>query len=311
MDTAGPATPHSHPARQHGRGPALALLVALLFGPPSSPAQSRGEDVAPPATQTQTAPAPTGAEASPGTATPDSGPAPSAPPAPLPSDQEISARVEEAFSRDPAISGHGNFRVKTEEGIVMISGSAETLSVLRQAERRAGDILGVLDVVISCSISTAGAPDSQVLLDIQSALDVPAFRGDRISVAVMNGQVHLNGTTATYARKLLAERSASEAPGAVSVQNNLRVAAPPEGDDAALAWRIRLLLTGGLTPIPGRFDVTVKGREAVLRGEVPLYSHRIQAERLALSVGGIVGIQNRLVVSPSLAFPPAGAENRP
>jgi osmotically-inducible protein OsmY len=219
--------------------------------------------------------------------------------------------VEEALSRDAGIAGHGTFRVKCEEGIVTLSGSAETLSVLRQAERRAGDILGVLDVVIVCNISTAGAPDSQILLAIQRALDLPAFRGDNIAVAVIDGHVHLSGTTATYARKLLAERSASEVPGAVAVRNNLRVAAPPEGDDAALAWRIRLLLTGGLTPIPGRFDVTVKGREVVLRGEVPLYSHRIQAERLALSVGGIVAVENRLKVDPSLASPRIIPEGTP
>ena len=230
-------------------------------------------------------------------------PAPAPPPAPLPTDEEIQARVEEALARDAGIAGHGTFRVKSEEGIVTIAGSAETLSVLKQAERRAGDIRGVLDVVILCKISTSGAPDSQILMDIQRALDLPAFRGDNIAVAVMDGQVHLNGTTATYARKLLAERGASEVPGTVSVQNNLRVTAPSEGDDAALAWRIRLLLTGGLTPVPGRFDVTVSRREAVLRGEVPLYSHRTQAERLALSVGGIVGVQNRLKVNPVMELP--------
>ena len=233
------------------------------------------------------------------------------PAAPLPTDGEIQARVEEALSRDAGIAGHGAFRVKSEEGIVTITGSAETLSILKQAERRAGDIRGVLDVIILCKITTAGAPDSQILMDIQRALDLPAFRGDNIAVAVMDGQVHLNGTTATYARKLLAERSALEAPGALSVQNNLRVTAPPEGDDAALAWRIRLLLTGGLTPVPGRFDVTVSRREAILRGDVPLYSHRILAERLALSVGGILGIQNRLKVNPSLLLPALPSQNVP
>ena len=296
----------SLPARQRRRGAVFALIVAALLAAAPSPAQSGQEEGSPSGTQTQTSPAEAGTAVPPGP-----GPAPSAPMAPLPTDQEIKARVEEALSLDASIADHGTFRVKSEEGIVTISGSAETLSVLRQAERRAGDVRGVLDVVISCSISTAGAPDSQILLDIQSALDLPAFRGDNIAVAVMDGHVHINGSTATYARKLLVERSASEVPGVVAVQNNLRVAAPPEGDDAALAWRIRLLLTGGLTPVPGNFDVTVKGREAVLRGEVPLYSHRIQAERLALSVGGIVGVQNRLQVNPYLAFPKTGPEIRP
>jgi len=304
-------TRHSIPARQRAMGPIFASILAGLLAAASQTVRSQEEGAQPPPSGTPTAATATQPAPAPEQAAPAPGPVPSPPQAPLPTDGEIRARVEEALSRDTGIAGHGTFRVACEEGIVTLTGSAETLSVLRQAERRAGDILGVLDVVITCNISTAGALDSRILLEIQRALELPAFRGDSISAAVTDGYVQLRGTTATYARKLLAERGASEAPGAVSVQNNLRVTAPSEGDDAALAWRIRLLLTGGLTPIPGRFDVTVSRREAILRGEVPLYSHRIQAERLALSVGGILGVQNRLKVNPSLDLPALPSRNVP
>jgi osmotically-inducible protein OsmY len=277
-----------------------AVAVTLLAPVFLQPLHARQESAPPP--QTQTAPAPPQPPAAPERAVPSPEPPSPPPAAPLPSDEEICARIGEALERDAAISGHGTFKAKCEEGIVTLSGKGETLSVLKQAERRAGDVLGVLDVVVLASISTAGAPDPKILLEIQQALDVPAFRGDDIAVAVMEGRVHLNGTTTTYARKLLAERSASEVPGVISAQNNLRVVAPPEGNDTELARRIRLLLTGGLTPVPGNFEVTVKDRQAVLRGKVPLYSHRLQAERLALSVGGIVSVQNRLKVDPTL-FP--------
>jgi osmotically-inducible protein OsmY len=238
-------------------------------------------------------------------------PASSRPARPIPSDGEIQARVEEALAHDAALGEHASFQVKCEEGVVTLSGKAETLSLLLQAERRAGDIRGVLDVILMAGISTAGRQDSQILLSIQTALDVPTFRGDRISVAVMEGRVHLNGTTATYARKLLSERSAAEVPGVVSVQNNLRVVAPSEGNDAELERRVRLLLTGGLTPVPGEFEVSVKDREVLLNGRVPLYSHRTQAERLALSVGGIRAVQNRLRVDPTLSPPESAREVTP
>jgi len=303
----GCVTRHWLPVRHRTVVPIAAFVLAglLAAAPPASRSQEEGAPPPDPrtaatATQPVSAPEQTAPE-----------PAPSPGVAPLPTDEEIRARVKEALSRDAAIAGHGTFRVTCEEGIVTLRGTAETLSVLRQAERRAGDVLGVLNVVTVCNLSTAGASDSSIFLELQKALDLPAFRGDDISAAVIEGYVHLRGTTATYARKLLAERSASEVPGVVGVRNNLLVVAPPEGDDNALAWRIRLLLTGGLTPIPGRFDVTVKGRVAVLRGEVPLYSHRIQAERLALSVGGIVAVQNRLTVDPSLDSPRTAPEGTP
>jgi osmotically-inducible protein OsmY len=194
---------------------------------------------------------------------------------------------------------------------VTLSGRAETLSVLFQAERRAGEIRGVLDVVILAGVSSSGISDSQILLEIQQALTAPAFRGDTIAVSVVGGSVHLSGTSVTYARKLLAERSASEVHGVVSVQNNLRVVAPAEGDDSELARRIQLLLTGGMTPVPGSFEVSVKNRRAVLRGKVPLYAHRMQAERLALSVGGVLSVENRLKVEPSQSIPGATIEVTP
>ena len=304
-------TRHSIPARQRPMGPIFASILAGLLAAASQTVRSQEEGAQPPPSGTPTAATATQPASAPEQTAPAPGPVPSPPQAPLPTDEEIRARVEEALSRDKGIAGHGTFRVACEEGIVTLTGSAETLSVLRQAERRAGDILGVLDVVITCNISTAGALDSRILLEIQRALELPAFRGDSISAAVTDGHVQLRGTTATYARKLLADRSTSEVPGVVGIRNNLRVVAPPEGDDGALAWRIRLLLTGGLTPIPGRFDVTVKNREVLLSGEVPLYSQRIQAERLALSVGGIVAVENRLKVDPSLALPQTPSESSP
>lgn len=280
----------------------VGFLVAAAAATGAPPAA--GENPPQTAPQTQTAPS-----------APQPGPSPPAPEpepaAPLPTDGEIAAAIGEALGRDADIPGHAELQVRCEVGIVTISGKADTLHVLHQAERRAGDVRGVLDVVITAKVSTAGTLDSRILMGIQSALDNPTFRGDNISVWVAEGLARLNGTATTYARKLLAERSAAEVPGVVRIVNNLQVAAPPEGDDAELARRVTLLLTGGLTPVPGAFEVTVRDRQATLRGKVPLFSHRIQAERLALSVGGVVSVDNRLKVDPALSPPRVTVEIQP
>ena len=229
----------------------------------------------------------------------------------MPEDEEIRAEIERTLAADVAIAGHSTLAVECDAGIVTLKGKAETLSVLRQAERRAGGVRGVLDVVTTAGISTSGVPDSRILLAIQSSLAAPAFRGDAISVAIEEAHVRLNGATATYARKLLAERSTSEIPGVVSIQNNIRVVAQAEGDDAELQRRSRLLLHGGLTPVPGDYEVVVDNRRATLSGRVPLYAHRIQAERLVLSVGGIVEVINKLKVDPTLTVPRSTVEVTP
>ena len=279
------------------------ILVGVLA---LSIRQAPGAEEPPPtpAPQTQTAPA--------APATPPSGDLQDGrPPAPHPSDEEIRTAVEAALSRDVSISEHAGLRVGCEEGILTLSGEAETLEVLQQARRRAGDMRGVLDVVIAAGISTHGAPDPQILMEIQEGLDIPAFRGDSISVGVRGGQVTLGGSSTTFARKLLAEAIASAVPGVVEIVNNLRVVAPREGDDGELGRRIQRLLTGGLAPVPGTFVVTVQGGRATLKGKVPLFSHRIQAERLALSVGGISSVDNRLKVDPSLLLPTPPVQSQP
>ena len=278
----------------------IAFIAAAGTGAPSA----AGENPPQTAPQTQTAPAPP----EPGTLPPATEPEPAAP---LPTAGEIAAAIEEALERDADVAGHAELQVRCEVGIVTISGKADTLHVLHQAERRAGDVRGVLDVVVTAKVSTAGTLDSRILMGIQSALDNPTFRGDNISVWVEEGLARLNGTATTYARKLLAEQSAAEVPGVIRIVNNLQVAAPSEGDDAELARRVTLLLTGGLTPVPGAFEVAVRDRQATLRGRVPLFSHRVQAERLALSVGGVISVDNRLKVDPALSQPRVTVEIQP
>ena len=279
----------------------ILLGVLVLSIPPATGAE---EPPAKPEPQTQTAPA------VPGTPPPvdlqERRPTVSPP-----SDEEIRAAVEEALARAVSISEHAKLRVGCEEGILTLSGEAETLEVLHEARRLSGDTRGVLDVAVAAGISTRGAPDPQILLEIQQALDIPTFRGDSISVGVQGGQVTLNGTAATFAGKLLAESAASAVPGVVEIVNNLRVVAPREGDDTELERRIQRLLTGGLAPVPGAFTVTVQGGRAILKGKVPLFSHRIQAERLALSVGGISSVDNRLKVDPSFLLPGHPPQSQP
>ena len=54
----------------------------------------------------------------------------------------------------------------------------------------------------------------------------------------------------------------------------------------------------------------MKAQVATLRGKVPLYLNRIEAEEMALSVPGVAEVDDRLVVDPSLV-PSAAASITP
>jgi osmotically-inducible protein OsmY len=282
------------------RSPSLSILVlTLAFAhPPASAEEPESPPAAPPEAQTQTAP-------SPGPTPPETAAPAIEPPAKLsiPTDEEIVASVKETLQRDSDLTANADLVVKCEVGILTLGGRARTLAQLRQAERLAGTVRGVLDVVVTAAVTTRGAPDSQILMEAQRAFDIPSFSGDRIGVAVSEGRIRLDGTVISYARKLLAEKTASEIEGVTLILNSLKVVTAPEGNDEELAHRILLLLTGGLTPIPGEFEVTVKGGRALLKGHVPLYYLRQQAQRLAFSVGGVKEVDNRLTVDPAAPAP--------
>ncbi len=282
------------------RSLSLSILVLTLFFA-HRPAIAGEPDSPPPAPEeapTQTAPSPG--------PTPPEAPAPAVQPPtklPIPADEEIVASVKETLEKDSDLTANADLTVRCEVGILTVGGKARTLAQLRQAERLAGSVRGVLDVVVTAAVTTRGVPDSQILMEAQQAFDIPSFAGDRIGVAVSEGRMRLDGIVTSYARKLLAEKTASGIEGVTLILNSLRVASVSEGNDEELAHRILLLLTGGLTPIPGEFDVTVKNGRALLKGHVPLYYLRQQAQRLAFSVGGVKEVDNRLTVDPSTPTP--------
>ncbi|HEV8376731.1 MAG TPA: BON domain-containing protein [Candidatus Polarisedimenticolia bacterium] len=219
-----------------------------------------------------------------------------------PGDARIVDAVESALmaSGDSGVRG---LRVRCEAGILTLGGTADTLSTLDMAHREAARVPGVLDVVVTAVVSRRGIPNAQVLADVRQALGRMDSASGSIQATVGSGRVMLQGVTGTFEQKMMAEKEVSKIPGVSGIQNEIRIGSETNARAHELTRRILSQLRSGPSAIPGRFEVTMKGRTAILKGRVPLYLHRIEAGEAVLSVPGVSSVDNRLVVDPGLVQP--------
>ena len=220
------------------------------------------------------------------------------------SNDQVEAAVEAALARAESVSGSSGLKVRCDEGILTLGGTAETLYSLNQAVRQAGTVPGVVDVVVT-AVPRPGVSDSEIRAGAQQVLQTPSFSYVNNQAAVGSGRVTLNGTSGSYAQKLLAEREISKIPGVVEVRNRIAVTSETNLSDERLALVVLSRLTSASGAIAGLFRVSIRGSVAILTGRVPLYLSRLEASETALGVSGIQQVDNRLLVDPVLAPPPS------
>ena len=230
-------------------------------------------------------------------------------PLPIPTDVQILDAVQNVLMSSPEAGARG-LRVRCEEGILTLGGTADTLFSLQAAVRQAGTVRGVLDVVVTATVPRRGISNAQVLSDVREALGRMDSASGSIQASIGYGVVVLQGVTGTFGHKMMAEEVVSRIPGVTRIQNDIRVSTETNARAHELSRRILAELRSGSTTLPGGIDVTMKGPVAVLEGRVPLFVHRIEAEEAALSVPGVTSLDNRLVVDPTLTAPASEPEPR-
>jgi osmotically-inducible protein OsmY len=133
---------------------------------------------------------------------------------------------------------------------------------------------------------------------VQALADHPRVHPDEIAVQAQNGDVTLRGTVPGPLERETAVRAARAVPGVVRVEDRLRVrpvALDARDDVDVTAAVIQALVDDDQVPAD---DIEVKTREGTvtLRGLVELSSQRQRAARIALGVGGVERVVNRLKV---------------
>jgi osmotically-inducible protein OsmY len=128
--------------------------------------------------------------------------------------------------------------------------------------------------------------------------DTPPVHADEISVDVTNGAATLRGTVGSPLQQFVAVRAARTVPGVRAVDDRLEVRLLDyEGrEDADTKAAVTDALIGDAELNTADVDVEVEAGRVTLDGVVAYASQRERAERLALAVGGVSGVENRLRV---------------
>ena len=117
----------------------------------------------------------------------------------LPDDKEITENIFNILRWQSNVSTE-NLKVESNEGIVTLSGTTETLWGRNQAEAIVNGIHGVLGVVnkIKVNVSRTGK-DIEMEEDINKAFERSTIIDEnKISVGVNKGSVHLTGAVANF-----------------------------------------------------------------------------------------------------------------
>jgi osmotically-inducible protein OsmY len=133
---------------------------------------------------------------------------------------------------------------------------------------------------------------------MQALADSPHVHADEIAVEADGADVILRGTVGSAIQRVQAARTARGVPGVERVDDQLRVRLMgiDGGADADTEAAVIDALIARDDVHVGDIDVEASGGTVTLRGVVELPAQRDTAERIAMAVGGVARVENRLRV---------------
>jgi osmotically-inducible protein OsmY len=213
------------------------------------------------------------------------------------SDQEIQEAVTNAFGYSPRLR-NVNAEVEADNGVVVLTGTADTIRTKRLAEEVATNIRGVRRVENELEVrSSTQTADTDLADKVRTRInDHPELSQLDVAVTVLNGEAYLSGTVATESQQRDAAEAAASIAGITKVLNSLNVPAQraPKPDfqlrqdiESAFYWSPYIDADG--------IDIVVNDGVATLTGTVDRWVSRMAAENAARQMGARV-IDNRIAV---------------
>jgi osmotically-inducible protein OsmY len=146
---------------------------------------------------------------------------------PTMTDAQITDAVGDALFTKHGVPGYV-IDVRTNEGIVTMSGTVYNIMAKERAVRVAETVKGVRSVVERTKVADTRRSDNEVRDDVQDELYwSPFVDSDEVTVMVDDGVATLTGVVDTWNERQAATENAYEG-GAIAVDNDLRVHYGPD-----------------------------------------------------------------------------------
>ncbi|MEZ5988410.1 MAG: BON domain-containing protein [Planctomycetota bacterium] len=216
-----------------------------------------------------------------------------------PDDASITDAVENELTFDHAVPGY-RITVETEDGVVSLGGSVESVLVRDRAAAIARTVRGVGRVINAIVVDPK---DDITAADLRKAVNDalqadPATDSFEVSVqADEAGKVTLAGTVESWSERSLCGRVAGSVNGVTMVDNDLAVTYRMDRSDAEISKEIREVLTWDTLVDPGLIELGVEDGVVHLSGIVGSAAEKDRA-RADAYVAGVKQVEDAdLVVS--------------
>lgn len=235
------------------------------------------------------------------------------------SDEQITTRVNDAFSKDRALASSGITVQSVNKGVVLLAGETPSMTTHLRAITTAAGVQGVhrvatevkggdqiADVEVGQStrdkIETGGAKAADTVSDawITSATKLRLLANSEtpaldINVDTTNAQVTLFGIVPTATAKAAAESEARKVNGVKGVTNDLQVVAAQKQDavaakDEDIKDAVQKAIARKLATTGNDVAVDVKAGVVRLTGTVPSEDARVSAATTARATKGVKAV---------------------
>ena len=218
-------------------------------------------------------------------------------------DGEILEDVLREFAWDTRIDER-DFDVRVREGVVTLTGEADSLSRKLAAVRAAHRVRGVLDVVDEIEVRPShplGTTDADLARAVRHALEWDVFVDDKkIRSTVSEGVVVLEGEVDYITEREDAARAVRDLKGVRSVLNRIHVRPAAAATDTARLHRaIAEALERRAEREAERIEVQLRDGEATLTGRVHSWQERASIVGTVSHAPGVRSVCDLLRVDPS------------
>ncbi len=214
-------------------------------------------------------------------------------------DRDLKDHVESALDWEPSLDAT-NIGVSVDEGVVTLRGNVRSYAEKLTAERVALRVYGIKAVANDVAVHVPSGFERTDTEIAQAAVNAVKWNtmipNDRVTIAVSNGWLTLNGTLDWQYQKDAAARAVRNLVGVKGVTNSITL--QPRIKTSDVRDKIEAAFKRSAEIDARRISVTAQDGKVILSGNVHSWAERQEAERAAWAAPGVALVEDRLTVVP-------------
>ncbi len=214
-------------------------------------------------------------------------------------DLELRRDLLDELEWEPSIDAAG-IGVAVHHGIVTLTGTAKSYSEKLLAERAIRRVKGVKGIANDIEVHLPGGADRSDTEIAQAAIQALRWKSllpaGRVTVTISEGWITLEGEVDWQYQKNAAFEAVHHLYGVTGVTN--LIAITPRVSKAEVKSRIEAAFRRSADLDAQRISVEAHDGKVTLRGDVPSWSERQEAERTAWAAPGVSQVENLIAISP-------------